>query len=106
MQKEQAEEIRGLIAGLRLCHHKAQRHVELIVQAIGEEQTTKGYLGREAEKRHPATWMWENAVLILEAWLSGNTTHVDKLSVGPLPSYKLLGVLEDRTRTKHWQVEQ
>ena len=43
MQKEQVQKIRGLIADLRLCHHKAQRHVELIVQAIGEEQTAKGY---------------------------------------------------------------
>ena len=106
MQKEQVQKIRGLIADLRLCHHKAQRHVELIVQAVGEEQTTKGYLGREAEKLHPATWMWENAVLILEAWLSGNTSRVEKLSVGPHASYKLLGALEDRTRVKHWQVEQ
>ena len=105
MQKEQAERIRGLIADLRLCHHKAQRHVELIVQAIGEEQTTKGYLGREAQKLHPATWMWENSVLVLEAWLSGNTAKMDKLNIGPHAGWKLLGALEDRTRTKHWQVE-
>jgi len=106
MQKEQAEKIHGLIADLRLCHHKAQRHVELIVQAIGEERTTKGYLGREAQKLHPATWMWENAVIVLEAWLSGNTAGMDQLHVGPHPGWKLLGALEDRTRTKHWQVEQ
>jgi len=105
MQKEQAEEIRGLIAALRLCHHKAQRHVELIVQAIGEGQTTKGYRGRETEKLHPATWMWENAVLVLEAWLSGNTARMDKLFVGRHAGWKLLGALEDRTRIKHWQVE-
>ena len=105
MQREQAEKIRGLIADLKLCHHKAQRHVELIVQAVGEEQTTKGYLGREAEKLHPATWMWENSVTILEAWLSGNTAGMDKLNVGPHPGWKLLGALEEHTLIKRWQVE-
>jgi hypothetical protein len=105
MRKEQEEKIRGLIADLRLGHHKAQRHVELIVQAIGEEATTKGYLGREPQKLHPATWMWENAILVLEAWLSGNTAGMDKLTVGPHAGWKLLGALEDRTRTKRWQVE-
>jgi hypothetical protein len=105
MQREQEEKVRRLIADLKLCHHKAQRHVELIVQAIGEGQTTKGYLGREKEKLHPATWMWQNAVLVLEAWLSGNTAGMDKLSVGPYAGWKLLGALEDRTRVKRWQVE-
>jgi hypothetical protein len=105
MEKEQAEKIRGLIEDLRLCHHKAQRHVELIAQAIGEGQTTKGYLGRETQKLHPATWMWENSVLVLEAWLAGNTAEVDKLKVGPHPGWKLIGALEDRTRIKTWQVE-
>jgi hypothetical protein len=105
MEKEQAEKIRGLIADLRLYHHKAQRHVELIVQAIGEGRTTKGYLGREAQKLHPATWMWENAVLILEGWLSGNTAGKDKLNVGRHAGWILIGALEDRTRIKQWQVE-
>jgi hypothetical protein len=104
MQKEQAEKIRKLIADLRLCHHKAQRHVELIVQAIGEGQTSKGYLGREMQKLHPATWMWENAVTVLEAWLSGNTAGTAQLNVGPHPGWKLLGALEERTRIKSWQV--
>ena len=105
MQKEQAEKIRSLIADLALCHHKAERHVELIVQAIGEGHTTKGYLGRERQKLHPATWMWENAVTVLEAWLSGNTAGTAPLNIGPHPGWKLLGALEERTRIKHWQVE-
>jgi hypothetical protein len=105
MEKAQAEKIRGLIADLRLCHHKAQRHVELIVQAIGEGRTTKGYLGHEMRKQHPATWMWENAVTVLEGWLSGNTAGKEKLNVGPHPGWKMLGALEERTRIKHWQIE-
>jgi hypothetical protein len=57
------------------------------------------------QKLHPATWMWANAVTVLEAWLSGNTAGMDKLKVGPHPGWKLLGALEDRTRIKTWQVE-
>ena len=34
-------QIRGLITGLELCHHKAERWVANIIEAIGAGETTK-----------------------------------------------------------------
>jgi hypothetical protein len=34
--------VRGLITGLELCHHKAERWVANIIEAIGKGETTKG----------------------------------------------------------------
>jgi hypothetical protein len=34
--------IRDLVSSLELCHHKADRWVYNIIEAIGAEETTKG----------------------------------------------------------------
>ena len=71
MEQDQLRRIGKLIDDLELCHHKAHRHVALIVEAIGREHTAKGYQAREYENRHPATRMWQNAIEVLSAWVAG-----------------------------------
>ncbi|MHC4711567.1 MAG: hypothetical protein ACYTA3_14475 [Planctomycetota bacterium] len=44
--------VRGLITGLELCHHKAERWVANIIEAIGKGETTKGLGTRSAPDRH------------------------------------------------------
>jgi hypothetical protein len=63
------KDIEKLIDDLELCHHKAERHVELIVEAIGSGSTDKGAGTREPGVRHPAEETWQNAIDVLSAWL-------------------------------------
>ena len=44
--------IRKLISGLELCHHKAVRWVDNIIEAIGEGKTDKGLGTRRPDQRH------------------------------------------------------
>jgi hypothetical protein len=82
MEQDQLRRIGKLIDDLELSHHKAHRHVALIVEAIGREHTAKGYQAREYENRHPATRMWQNAIEVLSAWVAGDTTQVEEMDVG------------------------
>lgn len=46
--------IRELISSLELCHHKADRWVYNIIEAIGAEETQKGLGTRSLGQQHPA----------------------------------------------------
>jgi len=105
MEGEQKQRIQKLINDLELCHHKAERHVELIIQAIGEGDTTKGYRAREPERTHPATQMWQNAIDVLSAWLSGDASGVADLDVGEHSGKQLIDLLGERTELKQWQLQ-
>jgi len=106
MEQEQKQRIEKLINDLELCHHKAERHVELIIQAIGEGHTTKGYRAQESERTHPVTQMWQKAIDILSVWLSGNVLGVGNLNVGEYSGKRLIALLGKRTELKKWQVQQ
>ena len=105
MDQDQLQRIRTLIDDLELCHHKAERHVALIVEAIGGEHTAKGYRAREHESGHPATRMWQNAMDILAAWVAGDTATVQDLDVGGHSGKELAALLGARTDLKKWQVQ-
>jgi len=106
VEQDQVHKIKRLIDDLELCHHKAQRHVDLIIEAIGAEEADKGYQGRESEKRHAATRVWQNAIDILSAWLSDNTSTVNDLTVSDMPARELIDSLGEATPLKRWQVRQ
>jgi hypothetical protein len=105
MDQEQVRRIQGLISHLELCHHKAERRVNLIVQAIGEGRTSKGYQAREPEQKHPATRMWRNAIDILSAWVTGDASAVAALDVGRYSGKELVALLGQPTALKEWQVQ-
>ncbi len=97
--------IRELISSLELCHHKADRWVNNIIQAIGAGETQKGLGTRSPGQEHPAEKVWQNACAALSAWCAGcPSTKVD-LSIDTVPAFRLLACLGERSRLKEWQVQ-
>lgn len=102
---EQTKRIRGLITSLELCHHKAARRVELIVEAIGSGSTTKGPGTRPPGKREPVEQVWQNCAAALSAWCAGCPAGKIGLDVGGVPASELVRSIGERTPLKEWQVQ-
>ena len=97
--------IRELISSLELCHHKADRWVYNIIEAIGAGETTKGLGTRSPGQQHPSETVWQNACAALSAWCAGcPSTKVD-LPIGTIPASRLLAGLGERSPQKEWQVQ-
>lgn len=100
-----AMEIRELISSLELCHHKAERRVDNIIDAIGAGATEKGPGTGEPGRRHPAVDAWRNACAALGAWAEGRPSSALSLSIGDVPASRLLDGLGARSQLKEWQVQ-
>ena len=97
--------IRELISSLELCHHKADRWVYNIIEAIGAGETTKGLGTRSPGQQHPGETVWKNACAALTAWCEGcPSTKVD-LPIDTIPASRLLACLGERSPLKEWQVQ-
>lgn len=97
--------VRELISSLELCHHKADRWVYNIIEAIGAGDTQKGLGTRSPGQEHPAERVWQNVCVSLSAWCAGcPSTKVD-LSIDTVPASRLLACLGDRSPLKEWQVQ-
>jgi hypothetical protein len=97
--------IRELISNLELCHHKADRWVYNIIEAIGERDTQKGLGTRLSGQLHPAEKVWQKACAALSAWCAGcPSTEVD-LSIDTVPASRLFACLGERSPLKEWQVQ-
>lgn len=97
--------VRELISTLEMCHHKADRWVDNIIEAIGREETKKGLGTRPPGQCHPAEKVWQDACGALSAWCAGCPSASVELSVGPVPAPRLLNGLGDRSPLKEWQVQ-
>ncbi|MCP3902679.1 MAG: hypothetical protein GY715_03505 [Planctomycetes bacterium] len=97
--------VRGLITGLELCHHKAERWVANIIAAIGRGETTKGLGTRSTGEEHPAERVWQNACAALSAWCAGGSVENLDGSVGDVRASELLVGLGARSPLKEWQVQ-
>ena len=97
--------IRELISGLELCHHKADRWVYNIIEAIGAEQTTKGLGTRSPDQQHPNEAVWQNACAALSAWCAGCPSTKVNLPIDTIPASRLLACLGERSPLKEWQVQ-
>ena len=87
--------IRALIGALEICHHKAARWLDNILQAIAAGDTRKGLGTRPPGQRHAAEAAWAQACAELEAWCEGR------------PSRSVLtAALAEPTELKRWQVRQ
>ncbi len=102
---ENTANIRGLIAGLELCHHKAEQWVSNIIEAIGTGNTKKGLGTRAPGKRHPAERVWQNACAALSAWCAGCPAASLDFTIGTVPASQLLACLGTRSPLKEWQVQ-
>jgi hypothetical protein len=97
--------IRELISSLELCHHKAERWVYNIMEAIGAEETKKGLGTRPSGRYHAVEQVWQNACAALSAWCAGcPVTSIDS-TVDNIPASHLLADLGERSPLKEWQVQ-
>jgi hypothetical protein len=96
--------IRELISTLEMCHHKAERWVYNIIEAIGSGETAKGLGTRPRGQTHPAEQIWDNVRAALSAWCEGDPSAEVGLLVGTVPASQLLDNLGPRTPLKEWQV--
>jgi hypothetical protein len=97
--------VRELISSLELCHHKADRWVYNIIEAIGAGETTKGLGTRSPGQQHPSETVWQNACAALSAWCAGCPSTVVDLPIGTIPASRLLAGLGERSPLKEWQVQ-
>ena len=97
--------IRELISTVELCHHKAERWVYNIIEAIGSGQTTKGLGTRSVGQSHPVEHVWQNACDALSAWCAGCPSTSLDLSVGAVPASQLLACVGERSPLKEWQIQ-
>jgi hypothetical protein len=96
--------IRELISSLELCHHKAERWVHNIIEAIGLGETRKGLGTRLRGQSHPTEEVWQAACDSLAAWCAGCPTASLQLTVGEIPASRLLAGLGQQSPLKEWQV--
>jgi len=97
--------IRALITGLELCHHKAERWVANIIEAIGAGMTCKGLGRRPAGRHHPAETVWQGACATLSAWVAGCPAASVDLTIDRIPASDALLRLGARSPLKEWQVQ-
>jgi hypothetical protein len=97
--------IRELISSLELCHHKADRWVYNIIEAIGAGETKKGLGTRSHGQQHPTEKVWQNACAALSAWGAGCPgTSVD-LTIDTVPASLIFACIGERSPLKEWQVQ-
>lgn len=94
--------IRALITALELCHHKAGRWVDNILEAIATGQTDKGMQVRAPVKTHSAVQLWRDACAALRGWCEAHPPGEQR--VGHIPVRSLYSRLGEPTPLKRWQV--
>ena len=100
-----ALKIRELISTLELCHHKADRWVDNIIEAIGLEETKKGLGTRSPGRNHPAEEVWKNACAALSAWCAGCPSSEVDLFLDTVEASQVLDCLGQRSPLREWQVQ-
>lgn len=100
-----AVKIRELISSLELCHHKAERWVGNIIEAIGAGKTRKGLGTRSPGQQHSFEKVWQNACAALSAWCAGCPGTSIDLTIDTVPASRILGYLGERSPLKEWQVQ-
>ncbi|HPP03088.1 MAG TPA: hypothetical protein PLX83_21115 [bacterium] len=96
--------IRELISTLELCHHKAGRWIQNILEAIGAGDTQKGLGTRSPDHGHPAEGIWQNTCAALSAWCAGSPASPLTVMIDTVPAAQMLAGLGERSPLKEWQV--
>ena len=89
---------RALIGRIEMCHHKAERWVERIIDAIGTGRPSGGLGTRPPDQRHPIEATWASACDALAAWREGRAVPV------PDPFAEMTSALGHPSDLKRWQV--
>lgn len=98
------EAIRRLISSLEMCHHKAERWVTLIIEAIAAGETTKGPGRRPVGSRHPVEEDWQNCARVLAAW-SDREPIPEAAQIGGIPAGEFTSALGEPRALRQWQVQ-
>ena len=102
---ENISKIRNLIGSLEMCHHKAEKWVNNIIEAIGSGETSKGLGTRPPGQIHPTEMVSKNACAALSAWVAGCPIAAIDWTIGDVPASQMLACLGKRSPLKEWQVE-
>jgi hypothetical protein len=97
--------IRELIGSLEMCHHKAEKWVSNILEAIATGETSKGLGTRTPGQIHPTEIVSKNACGALSAWVAGCPSTSIDLTIGTIPASRILACLGERSPLKEWQVQ-
>jgi len=97
--------IRELIGSLEMCHHKAEKWVNNIIEAIATGETSKGLGTRTPGLPHPTEVVSKNACAALSAWVAGCPSTLIDLTIGTIPASRVLACLGERSPLKEWQVQ-
>ncbi|MBN2318967.1 MAG: hypothetical protein JXR49_07815 [Acidobacteria bacterium] len=100
-----ASKIRELIETLEMCHHKAEKWVSNILEAVATGETSKGLGTRAPGQIHPNEVVSKNACGALSAWVAGCPSTSIDLTIGTVPAPRLLACLGERSPVKEWQVQ-
>ena len=101
---ENVRQTRALISRIEMCHHKADRWVERIIDAIGSGRPSGGLGSRPQGQRHPIEDTWADACDALAAWRQG---HIGRDEDGVTHSNRFMrmtSVLGAPSELKRWQV--
>ncbi len=101
---ENVRETRALIGGIEMCHHKAERWVERIIDAIGSGQPGGGLGSRPPGRRHPIESSWAAACDALAAWREGQTVHREDRGDTLNRFVDMTLALGEPSDLKRWQV--
>jgi len=97
--------IRELIGSLEMCHHKAGKWVNNIIEAIATGETNKGLGTRTPGQTHPTEVVSKNACAALSAWVAGCSSASIDLSIDTIQASRILDCLGERSPLKEWQVQ-
>lgn len=97
--------IRELIGSLEMCHHKAEKWVNNIIEAIATGETSKGLGTRTPGQTHPTEVVSKNACAALSAWVAGCPSTSIDVTIGTIPASRMLACLGERSPLKEWQVQ-
>ena len=99
------KKIRKLIGALEMCHHKAERWVDNILEAIATGETSKGLGTRTPGRIHPTEVVAKNVCGALSAWVAGCPSTSIDMTIGAVPASRVLACLGERSPLKEWQVQ-
>ena len=101
---ENVRRTRALIGGIEMCHHKAERWVERIIDAIGSGQPGGGLGTRPPDRHHPIESSWTAACDALSAWRDGRISPQEERAAGSERFMNMTSALGEPGELKRWQV--
>ncbi len=96
--------IRRLTGTLEMCHHKAERHVEIIIEAIGAGRTAKAKGRREPGSVPPREMEYQALIEALSAWCQGSPPDAHARVAG-YRGNDFVALLGEPTPLKIWQAK-